>query len=76
MCSTLNLVLFLLMTEPPHEAMSGPSVAYMKGEQGTLISLLARRRPLALGWSYGVFALSSKNKKIYQFKSELVRMTL
>lgn len=57
--------------EPPHEAMSGPSVAYMKGEQGTLISLLAKRRPLALGWSYGVFALSSKNKKIYQFKSEL-----
>lgn len=56
--------------------MSGPSVAYMKGEQGSLISLLAKRRPLALGWSYYVFALSSANKKIYQFRSELVCLQL
>ena len=55
--------------------MSGPSVACMKGEQGVLISLLAKRRPLALGWSYGVFALSPKNRKLYQFKSELVSGT-
>ena len=70
----INIV-FFCHSEPPHEAMSGPSVACMKGEQGVLISLLAKRRPLALGWSYGVFALSPKNRKLYQFKSELVSGT-
>lgn len=62
-----------MLLEPPGEAMSGPSVAYMKGEQGTLISLLAKKRTLSLGWGYGVYAVSSANKKMYQFKSELVR---
>lgn len=56
--------------EPPQEAMQGPSVAYIKGEQGTLISLLARKKPV-IGWTYNVFALSPSNKMLYQFKSEL-----
>ena len=71
----LHYVLIIIIvptTEPPHEAMLGPSVAYMKGQKGTLISLLAKKRQLSLGWAYGVFALSSTNKTIYHFRSELV----
>jgi hypothetical protein len=41
----------------------------MKGEKGSLISLLAKKR--YVGWSYYVFALSAASKKIYQFKGEL-----
>ena len=58
-------------SEPPQEAMLGPSVAYLKGEQGTVISLLAKKRSL-VGWSYFVFALAPSSKTLYQFRSELV----
>ena len=59
--------------EIPEEAMQGPSVAYLKGEEDTLISLLAQKRAL-IGWTYYVFALSPTNKTVYQFKSELVSL--
>ncbi len=49
----------------------GPSVAYMKGQVGALISLLARKR-LVLGWTYYLFILSPNNRKMYQYRSELV----
>ena len=45
----------------------------MKGEEGSLISLLARKRPV-VGWTYYVFALSSVTKTLFQFRSELVCM--
>ena len=49
----------------------GPSVAYMKGQEGALISLLARKR-LVLGWTYYLFVLAPNSRKIYQYRSELV----
>ena len=51
--------------------MQGPSVAYLKGEDGILISLLAQQR-MMIGWMYNLYVLSPNNKTIYQFKSELV----
>ena len=51
--------------------MQGPSVAYMRGQEGALISTLARRR-LVLGWTYYTFVLSPGNKTLYQYRSELV----
>ena len=54
-------------------ALQGPSVAFMKGEAGSLISLLARKKPI-VGWSYYVFALSSVTKTLFQFRSQLVYM--
>lgn len=57
--------------EPPEKAMQGPSVAYMKGQQGALISPLAKKR-VVLGWTYYTFVLSTPNKKLYQYRSELV----
>lgn len=63
--------IFQLVLEIPEEAMQGPSVAYLKGEEGVLISLLALKRTV-LGWNYNIFALSPNNKTIYQFKTELV----
>lgn len=56
--------------EPPELAMQGPSVAYMRGQEGALISTLARRR-LVLGWTYYTFVLSPGNKTLYQYRSEL-----
>jgi len=47
-------------------------VAYMKGQVGALISLLARKR-IVLGWTYYVFVLVPNNRKIYQYRTELVR---
>ena len=55
--------------------MQGPSVAFLKGEEGILISLLAQKKAI-IGWTYYVFALSPNNKTIYQFKSELVSSEL
>ena len=52
-------------------AMLGPSVAFMKGEEGCVISLLAKKKPL-VGWNYYVFALSSATKMLHQYRSELV----
>lgn len=59
------------ISEIPEEAMQGPSVAYLKGEEGVLISQLALKRSV-LGWNYNIYALSPNNKKVYQFKTELV----
>ncbi len=55
--------------EPPEQA--GPSVAYMKGQEGALISPLAKKR-VVLGWTYYIFVLSAPNKKLYQYRTELV----
>ena len=52
-------------------SLKGPSVAYMKGQSGTLISVLAKKR-LVLGWTDYYFAFSPKNRRLYQYRSELV----
>ncbi len=57
--------------EPPEQALQGPSVAYMRGQEGVLISPLAKRR-VVLGWTYYIFVLSSTNKRLYQYRTELV----
>ena len=54
--------------------MQGPSVAFLKGEEGILISLLAQRRTM-IGWIYNLYVLSPNNQTIYQFKSDLVSNT-
>ena len=51
--------------------MQGPSVAYMRGQEGALISLLARKRKV-LGWTYYTFVLSPSNSTLYQYRTELV----
>lgn len=48
----------------------GPSVAYMKGQEGALISSLARKRRV-LGWAHYLFVLVPNSKRIYQYRSEL-----
>lgn len=55
--------------EPPEQAFQGPSVAFMRGQEGALISLLAKRR-IVLGWTYYTFVLSPSST-LYQYRSEL-----
>lgn len=52
-------------------SLKGPSVAYMKGQFGTMASLLAKKR-LVLGWSNYYFIFFPKNRRLYQYRSELV----
>lgn len=68
----LSFVVFFIFTipEPPESLFQSPSVAYMKGQEGILMSLLAKKR-MVLGWCYYLFVLSPFSKKIYQFRSEL-----
>lgn len=59
------------LDEPPEQGIrEGPSVAYMKGQEGALISLLSRKRRV-LGWTYYLFILCPGSKRIYQYRSEL-----
>ena len=50
-------IIFCSIPEPPEFVMQGPSVTYMRGQEGALISLLARKRKV-LGWTYYTFVLS------------------
>ena len=52
-------------------SLKGPSVAYMKGQSGTVANLLAKKR-LVLGWSNYYFVFVPKNRRLYQYRSELV----
>ena len=52
-------------------SLKGPSVAYMKGQYGTVADLLAKKR-LVLGWSNYYFVFFPKNRRLYQYRSELV----
>ncbi len=80
MCAVdLNYKLILpfhhaFIPEPPESLLQSPSVAYMKGQDGVLLSLLARKR-MVLGWTYYLYALCPTSKKIYQYRSELVSIT-
>lgn len=56
--------------EPPEMSLKGPSVAYMKGQSGTVANLLAKKR-LVLGWSNYYFVFVPKNRRLYQYRSEL-----
>lgn len=56
--------------EPPEMSLKGPSVAYMKGQSGAVASLLAKKR-LVLGWNNYYFVFFPKNRRLYQYKSEL-----
>ena len=61
-----------LLAEPLEKTLQdGPSVAYMKGQEGALISSLARKRRV-LGWAHYLFVLVPNSKRIYQYRSELV----
>ena len=68
---THNPIIPYSIPEPPEKALKGPSVAYMRGQEGALISPLAKKR-MVLGWTYYIFVLSNPNKKLYQFRTELV----
>ena len=64
---------FIDFAEPPEMSLKGPSVAYMKGQSGTVASLLAKKR-LVLGWSNYYFIFFPKNRRLYQYRSELVSL--
>jgi hypothetical protein len=52
-------------------SLKGPSVAYMKGQSGAVANLLAKKR-LVLGWNNYYFVFFPKNRRLYQYRSELV----
>ena len=54
-------------------SLRGPSVAYMKGQSGAVGSVLAKRR-LVLGWNHYYFVFFPKHRRLYQYRSELVRL--
>jgi len=56
--------------EPPGYVLQGPSVAYMKGQEGALISLLAKKRAV-LGWTYSTFVLSPSTSTLFEYRTEL-----
>ena len=64
---------FCSAAEPPGYVLQGPSVAYMKGQEGALISLLAKKRAVR-GWTYYTFVLSPSTSTLFEYRTELVNV--
>jgi len=45
----------------------------MKGQEGALISLLAKKRAV-LGWTYYTFVLSPSTSTLFEYRTELVNV--
>ena len=60
-----------LSLDRPGLAIEGPSAAYLRGQEGSMVELFYKPRIL-IGWTQFHFILSPPKKVLYQFRTELV----
>lgn len=61
-----------ISSEATPDTCQGPSVAYMKGQEGALYGPLARKR--LFRWTYYTYVLSPDDHVLYQYRTELVSL--